>query len=253
MTPTSSAAAISIDGLDIQYSDIGTGPAVLFLHGYDGPLVESEFLSRLAHTHRVIAPIHPGFASTPTSRDMQDVHNVALLYLELLDKLGVESVDIVGHSLGGMLGAEVAAIAPSRIRHLALISPFGMWFDAHPVPDLLSAGGSFLAKLVWADPERDTAHQATTNPIERTQNIASASNYLWPIPDRGLTSRLYRLRMPLLLVRGEADAIISDGHLREWGALLPESTFETIPAAGHFPMIENEDGTIQVVESFLAR
>ena len=91
----------------------GAGPALLYLHSYEGPVAaDAAFLAGLAGDRRVLAPTHPGFDGTEATPDLASLHNVVILYLELLDGLGLERVDVMGHSLGAMFAAELAAIAP---------------------------------------------------------------------------------------------------------------------------------------------
>ncbi|MGE5596232.1 MAG: alpha/beta fold hydrolase, partial [Hyphomicrobiales bacterium] len=181
----------------------GEGRPLLYLHSYEGPLpAGAAALAELAVRHKLLAPTHPGFDGTEADPSLADVHNVVVLYLELLDQLGLDEVDVLGHSLGAMFAAELAAVAPHRIRRLVLVSPLGIWSDANPTPDVLAAGGPALLRMTWADPSSEQAIAASKAPmIERTANVAMAGNYLWPLPDRGLESRIHRLTMPTLVVR----------------------------------------------------
>lgn len=232
----------------------GTGSPLVYLHSYEGPLAaDSAFFSSVAAERHVVAPTHPGFAGTEAHPDIATIPNVVVLYLELLDKLGLEQVDLVGHSLGAMFAAEVAAVAPQRVRKLVLVAPLGIWSEAHPTPDVLASGGPALLRMTWADPASEAAVEMSKAPmIERTANVAAAGNYLWPLPDRGLEARIHRLSMPTLLVRGEKDGVVSDGLLAEFARRIPGSTVRTIESAGHFPMLEQPADFARAVQEFLA-
>ena len=56
----------------------------------------------------------------------------------LLDALHLESVHVVGHSMGGMIGAELAALSPHRVRKLVLANAVGLWLDDHPIADFFA-------------------------------------------------------------------------------------------------------------------
>ena len=112
----------------------GAGPALIFFHGPWG-LTWGPFLDALARDHTVYAPEHPG--TTPDEPDaVQQIDNLwdlVLCYDELLDRLGLTDVAMVGHSFGAMMACEVAAARPARVRRLALIDPIGLWRDDAPV------------------------------------------------------------------------------------------------------------------------
>lgn len=234
----------------VPVASSGEGEAVLFLHGFDGPQ-GGAFIQHLAHGRRVIAPTHPGFAGSVSHPDIHEMHNVVLFYLELLDRLDVAQVDLVGHSLGAMFAAEVAAMAPERVRHLVLANPLGLWVESAPLPDMLATGGSALARLLWANPESEAAASYQPAQFDRTCNWAAASNYLWPIPDRGLASRVHRISSPTLLLRGSDDRIVSRDYLRAFEDLLPHASVVELPDAGHLAMLEQPDAFVQAVRSFL--
>lgn len=228
----------------------GAGGPLLFLHGFEGPQ-EGPFMEGLATGRRLIAPTHPGFAGSPTHPDIHDVHNVVVFYLELLDRLDIGAFDLVGHSLGGMFAAEIAAIVPERVKHVVLVSPFAFWTDEAPLPDVLATGGSALARMLWANPESAEAAQYQPTAFERTCNWAAATNYLWPIPDRGLAARLHRVKSPTLLARGSGDGVVSREYLQACEKLLPRAAVTEIPDAGHLSMLEQPAAFVQTVNTFL--
>ena len=113
----------------------GSGEPLLFLHGAGGPMVGAPFLEELAQVFTVYAPAHPGFGSGTGIEHIDDVIDFALYYHDFLDELQIDSPHIMGHSLGGMLAAEIAALAPYRINRLVLVCPAGLWLEDNPIPD----------------------------------------------------------------------------------------------------------------------
>src|SRR5262245_41922216 len=112
----------------------GAGPALVFFHGPWG-LTWGPFLDALARRHTVYAPEHPGTtAGAPDAIQQVDtLWDLVLCYDELLDRLGLEDVALVGHSFGAMMACEVAAARRSRVRRLVLMDPIGLWRDDAPV------------------------------------------------------------------------------------------------------------------------
>ena len=86
---------IDIAGIALDTEIAGSGPPLLFLHG--GDYVAQNRPSSIAWRarFRVIAPRHPGFGHTPRPAWFRTVHDIAYLYLDLLDRL-----DLQGHSAG---------------------------------------------------------------------------------------------------------------------------------------------------------
>ena len=95
----------------------GDGDPVLFLHSGSGITPSDPVVAALAATGRtVIAPRHPGFVDPEELNELRDVHDLALYHDELFDKLGLESLAVIGHSFGGMVAAEFAAhVSDARV------------------------------------------------------------------------------------------------------------------------------------------
>src|SRR5678815_2018139 len=92
---------IDVAGIAIDTEIIGGGPPLLFLHGGDYVAQNRAFLDFLARRFRVVAPRHPGFGNTPRPAWFRSVHDIAYLYLDLLDRLDLKDTLLVGHSFGG--------------------------------------------------------------------------------------------------------------------------------------------------------
>src|SRR5436190_4748778 len=106
---------IEIAGISVEALVAGAGPPLLFLHGGDYVAQNRPFLDRLAARFRVIAPRHPGFGNTPRPAWFRTVHDIAYLYLGLLDRLDLSGVLLVGSSFGGWVGLEMAVRDPGRL------------------------------------------------------------------------------------------------------------------------------------------
>ena len=175
----------------------GHGPPLVFFHGPWG-LVWDSFLDALAQSHTVHAPEHPG--TTPGDPDaiksLDDLWDLVLYYYELFDQLGLEAPDVVGHSFGGMVAAEVAATNPRRVGRLVLISPLGLWRDDAPVKNWMSMAPEEVAKAAFYAPEGAIAKQLTALPeepdaqmdarIKLIWTLGCTGKFVWPIPDKGL-------------------------------------------------------------------
>jgi pimeloyl-ACP methyl ester carboxylesterase len=104
---------------EIKLRTDGQGAPLLFLHGAGGLRGWDPFLAELAQQFTVYAPAHPGFETSTGIDHIDDVLDLVIYYNDFLDALGLESVHVVGHSMGGMIGAEIAALSPHRVRKRA--------------------------------------------------------------------------------------------------------------------------------------
>src|ERR671923_1869431 len=130
----------------------GEGDPLLFLHSAGGLPGWPPFLESLARSFRVIAPDHPGFGRSEGLEHLDDVVDLALYYSEFIDAMGLDQPYVVGHSLGGMIGAEVAAVAQAYVSKLVMVAPVGLWLDEHPVMDFFAATPEELATAIFHDP-----------------------------------------------------------------------------------------------------
>jgi pimeloyl-ACP methyl ester carboxylesterase len=241
----------------------GQGPPLLYLHAVLG-LQWDPFLDSLARHHTVYAPYLPG--TVPGDPDahkaLEDVWDLTLCYDEILDALGIPQTAVVGHSFGGMLGAELAATRPERVSKLVLLCPIGLWTDGRPFknPNLLSL--EELGAAAFADPTGPVATMALTLPqdpealgealIAISWAMGVSTKFWWPIPDRGLDKRIHRITAPTLVVWGAQDGIISPDYAADFARLIADARAEVLPNAAHVPQLERFDVVPDMVREFLA-
>jgi pimeloyl-ACP methyl ester carboxylesterase len=239
----------------------GNGTPLLYLHGAGGLLGVDPFLEDLANDFKVIAPHLPGYGESTGAEHIEDILDVILFYHQLLDELGVASAHVVGHSMGGMLAAEFAAIDVHRVKKLILVTPAGFWLDEHPIPDVFAMEPPELAAHLFHDPQSPIAQMFTTIPedmklleemyVERIRRFTQASKFLWPIPDRGLKKRAWRIAAKTLVVMGESDRLIPPVYANEFTSRIKNSSAMTIPQAGHLPMYEQPQAFVKAVRDYI--
>jgi pimeloyl-ACP methyl ester carboxylesterase len=240
----------------------GHGPPVLFLHGETGHW--DPFLERLAQRFTVYAPHFPGTSpgAETAINELRDVWDLTLYYEELLDALQLDSVAVVGHSVGGMFAAELAAHARKRIRRLVLISAAGLWRDDQPIPNWWSIPAAQLPAWTVAQPDglvgqimfavprdREEAIQAV---IRKTWSLACAAKFTWPIPEKGLDRRVHRICARSLIVWGKQDRLIPPIYAQEFVDRIAGATAFLVDDAGHIPQLEQLDVVSDAVVRFLA-
>lgn len=264
MTTAPTSRTISVCGgqFETHIREAGAGAPVLYLHGAEGPLAGwPPFLDSLSTRFRVIAPDLPGFGQSSGGERMDGVLDLTMYLQDLLDALGLDRVAIVGHDLGGMAAAELAATADRRVTALMLIAPLGLWADDDPILDFYATPRDVLAPLAWHDPGSSAATAVLAPPdsdeearlagLLRNQNLATSTRFLWPIPDRGLKRRIHRVTHPTLLIWGANDGVVPPSYGPRWQQAVVGSQLVTVPGAGHLPMLEQPAAVTDAAIPFL--
>jgi pimeloyl-ACP methyl ester carboxylesterase len=245
---------------DVAVFEGGEGEPLLYLHGgWDQP--PNAFCEELARSCHVVAPVHLGFEGSAPAADMLEYSDALYYHLDLLDALGLGTCTLVGHSLGGMFAAELAAIAPERVRRLVLISPLGLWDSARPVLDVFAAQPKELSAALYHDATSPAAVEAARTPededelvthiLKRSKSMATQTRYLWPLPDRGLSRRAHRIRMPALVVWGAEDGVCPASYGDDFVRLLGDAHLEVVSGAAHEVHLEQLDQVAGRVTAFL--
>lgn len=231
----------------------GDGPPLLYLHGAVGQKGWAPFLERLSQQFTVYAPYLPGYGEATGLEHLADLTDLTLYHLALLDTLGVERAHVVGHFLGGMIAAEMAAFSPPSVNRIALASPAGVWRDEEPVADLLALNADELSERLAATPAGPASLDGVADMLarDRMQDIAAAGKFLWPLPDKGLNRRAYRIKAPALILWGEQDRINPPSYAADFQGLIAGSRARTVADAGHLLMLEQPDVFADLVAAFL--
>ena len=249
-------------GASVRVLTGGTGSPLVFFHGAGGIERDDDLLGRLAERYTVHAPELPGYGESEGEELLEDMLDFTLHGWDVVTALGLQRPHLVGHSMGGMIAAEMACIAPNDLDKLALLAPAGLWIDEHPIPDIFSMLPFELPGLMFHDPEKGAA--ALTGGVDFTDMEALAEFYignsrrlgmagkiLFPIPNRRLSKRLYRLTAETLLVWGESDKLIPPLYAERWQQLVPGAELVTVAEAGHLLTIEQPEAVATALEKHL--
>jgi len=250
---------IAIAGFELEVFEVGEGPPILFLHNGGGFEPEHEFVALLSARHRLIAPSHPGFgrSSLPDWIDTPD--DIAYIHLELMDRLGLAQVDIVGCSIGGWIAAELASKSPERVRRLVLVAPEGVKTgptDRLDIPDIYAMPADELERISCHDPARmriDPSQMTDEQLGVLMRNRETTALLVWEpyMHNPKLRHRLHRVIAPTLFLRGESDGLISADYISAYARLLANARTATIAAAGHAPHVEQPEAFARAVLQFL--
>jgi pimeloyl-ACP methyl ester carboxylesterase len=236
----------------------GQGPELLFLHSAGGLLPNDGFLEALAARYRVYAPLLPGYEDSEGSENLRTMLDFTLHAFDVWDALDLKDPLIVGHSMGGMIAAEMAAVANRTVRRLALIAPAGLWLDGHPLPDLFATLPFELPGLLLHDPEKhgkllsaggnfNDPEFLTEFMVGNARRLGTAGKILFPIPDRGLSERLYRIRARTVVIWGTSDRLIPPIYGERFCEAIPNAELSLIEEAGHMVPYEQTDTVLEAL------
>ncbi|MGE0627473.1 MAG: alpha/beta fold hydrolase [Hyphomicrobiaceae bacterium] len=248
---------IDIKACRLSLRRIGQGNPLLWLHGTDGLSEWPGIIDRLAGTHAVIVPEHPGFGASEAPAWMDDVSDLAYLYLDLLKRLDLTGVDIVGHSLGGWIALEMAVRSTSRLRSLTLIAPAGIHVKGVSKTDIFMIDPDEQAMLAYADSALGAAAaeraRAAKYQEEAVANRVASARFGWNprFHNPRLERWLSRVDIPTLIVWGDADRIFPPAHAEAFQSAIPASKLAVIGNAGHLPHVERQTETLSAMHAFL--
>jgi pimeloyl-ACP methyl ester carboxylesterase len=249
-------------GARCRVLEAGSGMPVVFLHGAGGLLAENPFLDQLAARYHVFAPELPGYGESTGEELLEDMLDFTLHGWDVVTALGLTRPHLVGHSMGGMIAAEMAAIAPKDLDRLALVAAAGLWIEEHPIPDIFAQLPGELVELLFQDPVKGQA--LLTGGVDfsdmeafkafylgQQRRLAMAGKILFPIPNRRVSKRLYRVTARTLVLWGRADRLIVPAYAERWARLIPGATVEMIPDAGHMLPYEQPQAVVAALSRFL--
>jgi pimeloyl-ACP methyl ester carboxylesterase len=248
----------------INVIDIGSGPALVFVHGLAGSWQNwLEQLPVFAEDHRVVAMDLPGFGASPMPRDQISISAYAGIVDELLGALGIERAAIVGNSMGGFIAAEIAIDFSTRVERLVLESAAGITSQSEPtarlIPALRAAERSLLAITGWVAAKSDGVarrrrlRQATLNVVATHPDLLNSAlaaellrgsgkpgfiDAFYALTHYPIRDRLSRITAPTLVVWGERDFLVPLRDADVFEELIPNSRKVIYPDTGHVPMIE---------------
>jgi pimeloyl-ACP methyl ester carboxylesterase len=269
---------VTVGGRRANVIELGSGPPIVFIHGLSGSWQNwLEQLPVFASEHRVITFDLPGFGSSEMPSEKISISGYARWVDALLGQLGVESGAVVGNSMGGFIGAELAIQFPARVEQLVLVSAAGLTIENQvPTPVLtalrrfdtrLAAYTGWLASrseaLTRRPRSRDlifgiVAHRAgkLPGPLVAEQVRGSGKPGFVPALDALTTypirDRLGEIVCPTLIVWGTHDMLVPARDADEFERLIPNARKVVWPETGHVAMLERPSAFNRLLAAFLA-
>lgn len=234
--------SVRVGGAWIRWRAAGAGPPLVLVHGLAGSWRWwRRLLPALAAEHRVHLLDLPGFGGLPRPRRFALDGTVDWL-AAWLDAARVEPADVIGHSLGGLLCARLAARRPEAVRRLVLIAPAGL-------PGRTAAGSALPLSLALLRSQPRLLALLTRDAL-RSGPVTIGSAAL-AVLAADLRTDLPHVRAPTLVVLGARDALITVRHGEELARSIPNARTLVLEGAGHVPMDDRPDELSRELLAFL--
>jgi pimeloyl-ACP methyl ester carboxylesterase len=254
---------LTVGGTRVKLLRGGSGEPLLYLHSAGGETLWMPFHDELSKHFELFAPAHPGFDSSEGLEKIDSIHDLVFHYIDFFDAMGWESVSIVGLSLGGWLGAELAVHHARRVKKLVLVDAAGLHVPGAPMAPLWEHARQpeRLRRLLFADPDGLLARMLIQDPEDLPEPLlllqlraAEASARVGWNPyfhDPRLRERLGRVRAPTLILWGEQDRLIPLAHAHAYAAGIAGARLVVLPECGHMVPFERTAEFVAATVEFL--
>jgi pimeloyl-ACP methyl ester carboxylesterase len=269
-TARSGGSVMETDVVPANVKAEGEGPPIVLIHGFGAALDWwDEIAPRLAAGHRVIRLDLIGHGGTEAPASGYAIERQAKLVAAVLDKLGVQRVVAIGHSMGGEVATALAEADPSRIERLVLI-------DSPPKPEttfklgtrlaLMPVIGELLSRFMSEATVRTMLAQgfapgfpvpekfvADVKQLTYTAFRTAHDDSIAYETEKPVVERLAALNPvpPLLVVFGSQDALVAPESAKLYERV-PGAKVVVLDGPGHSPMVEAPEKTLALIEDFLA-
>lgn len=262
-----------------SYHDTKAGRLSVEIHGAGPPvffwpslfLDRSIFTSQIAHfarSHQVIAVDGPGHGESGRPAPNLTIQDCADAVREILATQGIRTVSFIGASWGGLVGVALATKYPKLVDRLAIL---GSPLAAPGRRERLQARGLLTLYRLFGGTERmmrTLLSQGIGSQFRqaRSGDFDALVERLRPVPYRDrlpamravmlerqdMLPRLAQLRIPVMLIRGEDDAFLTEDQFAHQADALPAATVRVIAGSGHLPSLEKPEATTAALADLLS-
>jgi len=267
-----------VGGRRVNVIELGSGPPIVFVHGLSGSWQNwLEQLPVFARDHRVVAFDLPGFGASEMPSETITISGYARFIDELMSALEMSSAAVVGNSMGGFIGAELAIAFPERVERLVLVSAAGLtiehqrdervlavlktldkrlaayagWFGtrSEALARRPRARRMILGLVAYSPEQLPSALVAEQVRGSGKPGFVPALDALTSYPIR---DRLPEIACPALIVWGAEDRLVPVSDADEFARLIPNSRKVVWPQTGHLAMLERPEAFNRLLAAFLA-
>ena len=219
---------VAVEGIDLFYRDIGSGPPLILLHGFTmtGEVAWGDYFDTLGASYRLIVPDLRGHGRSTNPSGVFTHEQAANDVFALLDGLGIDQYSAIGHSSGAFTLLHMAAAQPSRLRAAILAA------GAHYFPEELRAFGQTDVCEEQIAPARQSWHAGGLRQIlalcEQLRTVTAT------VTDMNFTPpRLGTITAPTLILYGDRDQLFPVELAVAQYRAIPNAYLWVLPGRGH--------------------
>ncbi|MEE8471490.1 MAG: alpha/beta hydrolase [Dehalococcoidia bacterium] len=227
---------LRVDDHHIHYLTAGSGPPVVLMHGGASDSQDwAETMDALSHSYTLYAPDMVGYGKSDRHRGSYYLSDFVKFTHGLVQKLGLTSFSLVGHSLGGRVCLEIALRHPELVSTLVLVDSVG------------------FVKLAWWGTLLGSAAWGLRRVLGREQPYPGFLKEEGEDKHWRCVDRLSTLRMPTLVAWNRRDPYYPMAGALKAARLIPQVQLEVFPGYGHAPHKQERDQFNNLLLGFLRR
>ncbi|HVL58751.1 MAG TPA: alpha/beta fold hydrolase [Burkholderiaceae bacterium] len=251
----------------IAYEVDGDGDAVLLIHGLGGTSNTFTAIAPAFARLRRIAFDLPGSGRSHRVEGPLSIERFVQAALRVLSAAGAQRAHVVGHSLGTIVAAHLAAAEPRAVRSLALFGP--LLAPPEPARANIRARGAKARSEGVAGMQQiaDALVQGSTSARTKSQRGAAVAfvreSLMRQDPDgyartcdalaQAQPADASKIECPTLLVTGDEDGVAPPQSVRMMGERIAGARIEVLRGCGHWTPIEMPDECIALLNAFYAQ
>jgi poly(3-hydroxyoctanoate) depolymerase len=259
------AQFVEAGGFRLRVMRTGEGPPVLFIMGLGGAIETWEPLRRQLGGWELILVDHPGMGLSSVPVFPIPMRALAQLYVDLLDRLGYDQVDVIGYSFGGAVAQQMAHQQPRRAVRLVLMATACGWGGIPGTPAALAAAGmplrlyspafrQLLAPYLYAGRvgrRPALLHEELHTNGTRRASLRGVAFQIAAYSAWSSLPWLHTVRHPALVMGGEEDPLAPAENSRIIAARMPNARLHIVRGGGHLFPFDSARETGSVIRSFL--
>ena len=249
----------------LAHATRGEGFPLVLVHGFTGSSLDwTDVVEALARDRQVITFDHRGHGESPNTGDAATYTFDQLVtdMSGLVDGLGLERFDLLGHSMGGVVSMRYALKHPERVRSLVLMDTAaramgGAGDFLRGGIELVRANGTravfdVVQPFLGTGERADVLRERMRIKLEQMDPVAFVEFGEELLSYPSMLDRMAALTIPTTVVVGENDTGLRPAA-DELAATVPGAVLVVVPDAAHSPQDENRDAWLDAIEAHLAR
>ena len=249
---------VLVDGLNINYTDIGEGAPVLLLHGWGSSCdVYTGFINTLKSRCRLIAPDFPGCGKSDTMAEPWDLQKYCDFVLKFMAAVGIENPIMMGHSHGGRVTLYMTAMGMVTPPKIVLLDAAGLI----PKKTFKQKYRARSFKIIKGLLTLPVIKKFSASLLDKARRHYGSADYnaapevlrktLVSLVNTDIRDILPNIKCPSLLIWGENDTATPLADAKVIESLIPDAGLCVIKGTGHFSFVERPFEANAIINSFI--